>query len=57
MKSFFKDYGYLCKLTGEFYMKHCVGCIIMNAVIFGAEMGWLCKDSIKGFVKEKFAKD
>lgn len=57
MKSFFRDYANLCNVTWGFYKKHWVGCIITNAVIFGAEMGWLYKDSIKDFVKEKFAKD
>ena len=40
MKQFWKDYGELCKETGRFYKKHWKGCIVLNAVIIGAELAW-----------------
>lgn len=40
MKQFWKDYGELCKETGRFYKKHWKGVIVLNAVIFGAEVAY-----------------
>lgn len=40
MKQFWKDYGKLCKETGRFYKKHWKGCVLLNAVIIGAEVAW-----------------
>ena len=40
MKEFWKDYGELCKETGRFYKKHWKGCIVLNAVILGAELAY-----------------
>ena len=40
MKQFWKDYGELCKEAGRFYKKHWKGCVLLNAVIIGAEFMW-----------------
>lgn len=40
MTQFWKDYGELCKETGRFYKKHWKGCVLLNAVIIGAELMW-----------------
>lgn len=40
MKQFWKDYWELCKESGRFYKKHWKGCIVLNAVIIGAELAW-----------------
>lgn len=40
MKEFWKDYGELCKESGRFYKKHWKGCIVLNAVIIGAELAY-----------------
>lgn len=47
MKQFQKDYGELCKETGLFYKKHWKGVILLNAVIFGAEVAWFKYNSKK----------
>lgn len=47
MKQFWKDYGELCKETGLFYKKHWKGVILLNAVIFGAEVAWFKYNSKK----------
>lgn len=47
MKQFWKDYGELCKETGRFYKKHWKGVIVLNAVIFGAEMAYFKYQSKK----------
>lgn len=60
MKTFFKDYGDLCKATGQFYKKHWLGTIVMNVVAVGAtalvfwpkEMKKEVADSIKGKFKK-----
>lgn len=43
MKKYFKDYGHLCKETGEFYKKHWLGTLLFTVVVTGAEMLWLKK--------------
>ena len=57
MAEFWKDYGKLCKETGEFYKKHWRGVIVLNAVIFGANIAYLeryqIKDKIEKIRKEK----
>ena len=40
MKEFWKDYGELCKEAGRFYKKHWKGCLVLNAVIIGAELAY-----------------
>ena len=40
MKEFWKDYGELCKESGRFCKKHWKGCIVLNAVIIGAELAY-----------------
>ena len=52
MRNFFKDYAELCKETGRFYKKHWKGCIVMNAVILGAEAGWLFRGQINDKIEE-----
>lgn len=47
MKQFWKDYGELCKETGRFYKKHWKGVILLNAVVFGAEVAWFKYNSKK----------
>lgn len=57
MAEFWKDYGKLCKETGEFYKKHWRGVIVLNAVIFGVNLVYLeryqIKDKIEKIRKEK----
>lgn len=38
MKKFWKDYQVLCEQTGEFYMKHRKGVIVLYAALFGVGM-------------------
>ena len=47
MKQFWKDYGELCKETVRFYKKHWKGVILLNAVVFGAEVAWFKYNSKK----------
>lgn len=54
MKEFWKDYGKLCKETGQFYKKHWKGVVLLNAVIIGAEVAWY-KHKAKQF--ERFFED
>lgn len=57
MAEFWKDYGKLCKETSEFYKKHWRGVIVLNIVIFGANLVYLeryqIKDKIEKIRKEK----
>ena len=57
MAEFWKDYGKLCKETGEFYKKHWRGVIVLNAVILGANLVYLERNQIKSKLKEKFHKE
>lgn len=54
MKKFFKDYADLCNQTSKFYRDHWKGTIVMNIVVGGAIYAWLCKDTIKEKLEEKF---
>ena len=60
MKTFFKDYGQLCKDTGKFYKKHWLGTIVMNVVVSGVMIAvtWSkeLKESVAGNIKDKFKK-
>ena len=60
MKTFFKDYGELCKTTGNFYKKHWLGTIIMNVVVSGAIIAvtWPkeLKEEVVDNIKDKFKK-
>ena len=56
MKKFFKDYAELFKDSGRFYKEHWKGCIVLNAVIIGAEAAWFFREPIKDTVKEKLEK-
>ena len=56
MKAFFKDYWDLCKQSGDFYKKHWMGTLVLNAVIIGGEMIYFYKDEIVETVKEKLPK-
>ena len=61
MKTFFKDYGQLCKDTGKFYKKHCLGTIVMNVVVFigGIFIFWPkeLRNGLIGSIKDKFKKN
>ena len=54
MKNFFKDYADLCKHSGKFYKDHWKGTIVMNVVVGGVTYAWLCRDTIKEKLEEKF---
>ena len=56
MKAFFKDYWDLCKQSGDFYKKHWMGTLVLNAVIIGGELIYFYKDEIVETVKEKLPK-
>ena len=56
MKAFFKDYWDLCKQSGDFYKKHWMGTLVLNAVIIGGELIYFYKDEIIDTVKEKLPK-
>ena len=56
MGEFMKDYAQLCKDTGRFYKKHWKGVIVMNVVVFAAEVAWIYKDQIKDAIEDKFNK-
>lgn len=57
MKQFWKDYGVLCKQSGEFYKKHWKGVIVLNVVVGGAELAWFFRHQIKDKIGEKFHKE
>lgn len=61
MKTFFKDYGQLCKQTGQFYKKHWLGTIVMNVVVCGVVIAvtWPkeLKESVVDEIKSKFKKE
>lgn len=60
MKRFFKDYGELCKTTGNFYKKHWLGTIVMNVVVSGAMIAVMwpkeLKEAVADNIKDKFKK-
>ena len=60
MKTYFKDYGELCKQTGNFYKKHWLGTIVMNVVVSGAIVAvtWPkeLKEAVADNIKNKFKK-
>ena len=60
MKTFFKDYGQLCKSTGQFYKKHWLGTIVMNVVVSGAMVAVMwpkeLKEAVADNIKDKFKK-
>lgn len=56
MKDFWKDYATMCKDSLGFYKKHWKGCVVLNAVVIGAELAWFYKDSIKDKIDEKLKK-
>ena len=53
MKEFWKDYAAMCKDGLGFYKKHWKGCVVLNAMVIGAELAWFYKDSIKDKIDEK----
>ena len=57
MKKFWKDYADLCKESGNFYKKHWLGVIVLNAVIIAGEFAWWKRDEIKDYVKSKIKKE
>ena len=57
MAEFWKDYGKLCKETGEFYKKHWRGVIVLNAVLIAGGFAWWKRDEIKDRVKSKIKKE
>ena len=61
MKTFFKDYGQLCKQTGSFYKKHWLGTIITTIVSCGLTIAvfWPkeLKEAVADNVKSKFKKE
>lgn len=61
MKTFFKDYGHLCKEAGNFYKKHWLGSIIVSVISLVATYVVTCpKELKKDFIddiKSKFKKD
>lgn len=61
MKTFFKDYGQLCKDTGKFYKKHWLGTIIVNIVVCigGIFIFWPkeLRNGLIGSIKDKFRKN
>lgn len=56
MKKFVKDYANLCKVTGQFYKEHWFGVTVMNVLVTAAGMAYICKDSIKRELENKFGK-
>ena len=57
MNKFFKDYVDLCKQTGNFYKDHWKGAIVMNVVVSGVTMAYMCKGEIKDKIGNKFHKE
>ena len=57
MKKFWKDYANLCKESGNFYKKHWLGVIVLNAVIIAGEFAWWKRDKIKDCVKSNIKKE
>lgn len=57
MAEFWKDYGKLCKESGEFCKKHWKGVIVLNAAIIAGEMVYFKRNQIKSKLKEKFHKE
>ena len=57
MKKFWKDYANLCKESGNFYKKHWLGVIVLNAVLIAGEFVWWKRDEIKDRVKSKIKKE
>lgn len=47
MKQFWKDYGELCVEAGRFYKRHWKGCLVLNAVVFGAELAYFAYQNKK----------
>ena len=60
MKTFFKDYGELCKTAGNFYKKHWFGTIVMNVVVSGVMIAvtWPkeLKEEVVDNIRDKFKK-
>ena len=57
MKKFWKDYVDLCKESGNFYKKHWLGVIVLNAVLIAGEFAWWKRDEIKDYVESKIKKE
>ena len=57
MKKFWKDYANLCKESGNFYKKHWLGVIVLNAVLIAGEFAWWNRDEIKDYVESKIKKE
>lgn len=61
MKTFFKDYGALCKETAGFYKKHWLGITIMSIVVnvIGVFVIWPkeLRDGLVDGIKDKFKKN
>ena len=57
MKKFWKDYANLCKESGNFYKKHWLGVIVLNAVLIAGEFAWWNRDEIKDYVESKIEKE
>lgn len=57
MNNFVKDYVDLFKQTNNFYKNHWKGVIVMNVVVGGVGMAYICKEEIKDKIKNKFHKE
>ena len=57
MAEFWKDYGKLCKESGDFYKKHWKGVIVLSAAIIAGEMAYIKRNQIKSKLKEKIRKE
>ena len=61
MKTFFKEYGQLCKSSGQFFKKHWLGTIVMMIVSCGLSIliFWPkeLKEEVMNTIKDKFKKD
>lgn len=57
MKTFWKDYVELCKLSGSFYKKHWFGIIVMSLASGLITFGLLCKDEIGESIKSKLERN
>ena len=57
MRKFWEDYADLCKESGNFYKKHWLGVIVLNAVVIAGEFAWWKRDEIKDCVKSKIKEE
>lgn len=52
-KTFFKDYGTLCKQTGAFNKRHWKGNLVMSTAVMGVEAAWIFRKEIKDKISNK----